>query len=226
MDRNWIRFSVSLVRHGHHSPRACEQPAPVGPYPPLPILHRIGRPPPARPEPPRARPPVRPRSTGRRWTPRRPPWPPTIPSNPRIRSRPSVAASIRRARIVAAVQRIGRLVERFLVVLRQLLFGRVAGGQKAGQVPARRRLRQAFVLQRRILRPRADEVDPQGVAEVAAHGDAVGRRVRGEGGHGGAGRPSFEGRSPPARTTEASLNRMWGGSHMVTGAVGMIRREP
>ena len=37
MDRNWIRFSVSLVRHGHHSPPACEQPAPVGPYPPLPI---------------------------------------------------------------------------------------------------------------------------------------------------------------------------------------------
>ena len=100
-----------------------------------------------------------------------------------------VAAPIRRARIVAAMQRLGRLVERLLAILRQLLFGGVAGGQKARQVPARRRLRQAFVLQRRIPGPRADEVDPQGIAQVAAHGDAVGRGVRREMGHGCAGQP-------------------------------------
>ena len=100
-----------------------------------------------------------------------------------------VAAPIRRTRIVTAMQRLGRLVERLLAVLRQLLFGGVAGGQKARQVPARRRLRQAFVLQRRIPGPRADEVDPRGIAQVAAHGDAVGRGVRREMGHGCAGQP-------------------------------------
>ena len=86
-----------------------------------------------------------------------------------------VAAPIRCARIVTAMQRLGRIVERLPAILRQLLFGGVAGGQKARQVPARRRLRQAFVLQRRIPGPRADEVDPQRIAEVAAHGDAVGQ---------------------------------------------------
>ena len=81
------------------------------------------------------------------------------------------------------MQRLGRLVERLLAVLRQLLFGGVAGGQKTHQVPARRCLRQAFALQRRIPGPRADKVDPQGIAEVAALGDAVGRGVRREMGH-------------------------------------------
>ena len=66
--------------------------------------------------------------------------------------------------------RLGRLVARLLAVPRQLLFGGVAGGQKTHQVPARRRLGQAFVPQRRIPGPRADEVDPQGIAQVAAHG--------------------------------------------------------
>ena len=74
------------------------------------------------------------------------------------------------------VRGLGRLVELFLAVLSTLLRRCVGRDEKPGQVPARRRLGQAFVLQSLVAGTWPDQVDPDRVHQVVADRIVVGCR--------------------------------------------------
>ena len=70
--------------------------------------------------------------------------------------------------IVAALDRLCGVVEFLFRVLGPLRIGCARRSQKPGQIPARRRLRQPFVLEIEIFRPGSDQVEAERLHKVVA----------------------------------------------------------
>ena len=96
---------------------------------------------------------------------------------------PFAAAAFGCACVVAALCRLGRLVEFFLGILRPLRVRRPCRRQETGQIPARRRGRQSLVLESRVSDPRANQVESQRLDQVVADRGAIVHGSCGDHGH-------------------------------------------
>ena len=85
--------------------------------------------------------------------------------------------------VVAALCRLGRLVEFFLGVLRPLRVRRPCRRQETGQIPSGRRGRQALALERLVSGPRANQVELQRLNQVVADRGAIVHGRCGDHGH-------------------------------------------